>query len=307
MGASCGVYQTIESSYDVQYKRHGCKRATGEGASGKVHPCIHRGSNELRAVKSIEKTDWTVRSRVLAEVAILKAVAGKHANIVAFFECFEEWDVMNLIFEYCPNGTLEEALEKSDYRPTEALAAPFCRQVCSALAFLHECNILHRDVKPANLLFADDSILKLADFGSAHCGSEPVTIPQGTPSFFAPEVVMLPRGKGYSFPFDAWAMGVTLYMMLFGGAHPFERDAKGGLDKHRVRSGDVDTGWFTSSQAVDLLEWLLMPHPDQRITFNEALQHRWFHIHGLGDGSFSKAKPSKLIQDSYGNWLKSHI
>merc|ERR1740121_3592004 len=127
---------------------------------------------------------------------------------------------MNLIFEYCPKGTLEDALEEG-YKPSEAIAAPLVYQVSSALAFLHELEIVHRDVKPANLLFSDDSTMKLADFGSARRGADLVTKLHGTPAFFAPEHSLLAKGKGYSFPVDAWALGVTVYMMLYGGVHPF--------------------------------------------------------------------------------------
>lgn len=298
-----GACQTVESAYDVQYKRHGCKRATGEGASGKVHPCNHRGGRGLRAVKTIEKTDWSVRSRVLAEIQILQAVTGKHPNIVQFFEYFEEWSEMNLIFEYCPKGTLEEAFE-GGYRPSEAAVAPLAHQIAGALALLHSQGIMHRDVKPANLLFADDVTLKLADFGSAHSGLEPVRQLQGTPAFFAPEQQNLHRGEGYSLPVDAWAMGVALYMMLCGGVHPFEKQAGGYMDKHRLLSGDFDAGWFTSSRAADLLEWLLMPHPSQRIRLDEALRHKWFSTHRLGCGSFAKDKPGKMVLDSHGNWMR---
>lgn len=300
-----GAYQTIESQYVVQYKRFGCEKVTGEGAFGKVRACIHSGSNKLRAVKSIEKTSWSVRGRVLEEIEILKAVAGKHPNIIEFVEYFEEWGVLNLIFEYCPKGTLEKVIKE---RPAmaEADAVPLAWQICGALAFLLEASIVHRDVKPANLLFCEDeATLKLADFGTAVCSGELMSVPAGTPAFCAPEVHMLRKSKGYSFPVDTWAFGITLYMLLFKGLHPFED--KGNLVKWRYLSGDFDAGWFTSSRAKDLLEWLMLPHPGQRIRPDEALGHGWFAAHQLGEGGFAKTKPGKLVLDSHGNWLKSRI
>lgn len=296
-----GAYQTLESKYEVQYKRFGADRATGKGAFGEVRPCTCAGSNKVRAVKSIEKTDWSVRRRVLAEIGILQSVAGRHPNIVDFVEYFEEWGVLNLVFEYCPKGTLEEAIEQGP-RLAESSAARLAWQILNGLSFLHEANIVHCDVKPANMLFSNDATLKLADFGSAFMGGELMNTPKGTPAFFAPEVHKLPKGEGYSFPVDSWATGVTLYMLLFHGAHPFED--RGHICQRRVLSGDFDAGWFTSSRASDLLEWLLMPHPSQRIKSIDALQHSWFATHQLGTGGFSKAKPAKLIQDSHGNWLK---
>lgn len=300
-----GAYQTIESQYVVQYKRFGREAATGEGAFGKVRACIHTGSNKMRAVKSIEKKNWSMRNRVLEEIEILQRIAGRHPNVIEFVEYFEEWGVLNLIFEYCPKGTLEKAIEE---RPAmgEADVAPLAWQIVGALAFLLGESIVHRDVKPANMLFCEDgTTLKLADFGTAVCNSELMTDPAGTPAFCAPEVHMLPKGKGYSFPVDSWSFGVTLYLLFFKGAHPFEE--RGNLVKWRYLSGDFAVGWFTSSRAKDLLEWLLMPHPSQRIRPDEAIGHGWFASHQFGDGGLSKTKPPKLVQDSHGNWLKSRI
>lgn len=303
-----GAYQAMETQYDVQYTRFGCEKATGAGAHGEVRPCTHSQSYKLRAVKTIEKVDWSTRRHVLEEIAILRAVSGKHPNIIEFVEYFEEWGVMNLIFEYCSKGTLEQAIGQRRLTPGEGAAAPLAWQLVSALAFLRQAHIVHRDVKPANLLFADEPTLKLADFGTAclvNQGDEGLKVAEGTPAFFAPEVHQLPKGKGYAFPVDVWAAGVTLYMLLFQGAHPF--DDRGCVSKQRVLGGDFDVGWLTSRRACDLLEWLLMPHPDQRIGAADALGHPWFASHSLGAGGLAKERPSKLVLDSHGNWLKTNL
>mmetsp|Transcript_99037 Transcript_99037/g.251418 ORF Transcript_99037/g.251418 Transcript_99037/m.251418 type:complete len:301 (-) Transcript_99037:93-995(-) len=296
-----GAYNAIQVDYDIQYKRHGQECAAGSGSFGEVRPCTHMGTHKLRAVKTIDKKDWNTRGHVMQEIAVLQAVSGKHPNIIEFVEYYEEWSVMNLIFEFCPFGSLEDSIQKQVVAASESSAAPLLWQVLRALTFLRDEGIVHRDVKPSNLLFADESTLKLADFGSAAFGSEPLVRAEGTPCFFAPEVHQLPRGNGYSFPVDMWAAGVTLYMLMFKGTHPFNEGK--GIDKQLLCGGHFSTGWLTSSSARDLLEWLLMPNPDQRIQPSEALKHPWFGLHGLGDASFTMKKPRKLVLDSRGNWL----
>lgn len=306
MGLSlCGAgglhYTAVESKYDIQYKRFGHEQAAGSGASAEVRPCTDMETHTLRAVKTIDKKDWATRSHVLEEVEMLQAVSGKHPHIIMFFEYYEEWSTMNLIFEYCPFGTLENAIVKGSLVPGEAGAATLAYQLLDALAFLREQGILHRDVKPANILLADKYTQKLADFGVACYCSEPQSSYEGTPAFFPPELLQLPRGEGYSFPMDAWAAGVTLYMILFRGEHPFLD--RGVVSKDLLRQGEFEVGWFTSTLVTDLLQWLLMPHPKQRIMPKQALRHQWFAQHHLGAGDFAKEKLRKLVLDSHGNWM----
>jgi len=298
-----GSYQAVEVNYDIQYKRHGIEKVVGSGATAEVRPCTDNRTHVLRAVKSIEKIDWRTRGQVLEEIEMLKVVSGRHPNIIQFFEYYEEWSMMNLIFEYCPKGTIDQAIKKRKVPPGEDWIARLLHQLFDALMFLKFKTILHRDVKPANLLLSDDRTLKLADFGVACYCTGPLRSCEGTPAFFPPEVHQLPRGKGYSFPMDMWATGITMYMVLFKGEHPFQED--GAINKESLRSGDFTVGWLTSAKATDLLEWLLLPCPDQRISVDEALQHTWFASHGLGNGGFAKERPPKLVLDSHGNWLRT--
>eukprot|EP00931_Biecheleriopsis_adriatica_P019667 TRINITY_DN13347_c0_g1_i1.p1 TRINITY_DN13347_c0_g1~~TRINITY_DN13347_c0_g1_i1.p1 ORF type:complete len:312 (+),score=63.58 TRINITY_DN13347_c0_g1_i1:54-989(+) len=298
-------YSVVESSYDIHYIRRGQDDHVGAGTSGSVRPCMHLNTKQGRCVKTIEKKDWWTRVHVMEEIGLLETVSGKHPNIVEYIEFFEEWGTLNLIFEYCPKGNLEQAFRSREFRSGgERLCAMLVRQIISALEFLKSVKILHRDVKPANLVFSTDEKLKLTDFGSACFVSENLTEAEGSPAFFAPEMIQLPRGKGYTFPVDMWALGISLFMMLFEGEHPFITNNS--MRRNDQRSGTFDAGWLTSWDAKDLLYWMLMPHPDQRVAPDEVLNHKWFYSFGQGNGSFSKTIRSKIVLDSHGNWVSSH-
>merc|ERR550525_942597 len=100
--------------------------------------------------------------------------------------------------------------------------------ILSAIAFLHRKGICHRDVKPDNFMVAKGT-LKLADFGLATFVPPGKLLKDkcGTPAFMAPEIHSLPkRSPGYGFPVDVWAAGVTMYMILHQGQHPFNSTLK---------------------------------------------------------------------------------
>lgn len=296
----------MEANYEVQYRVFGKHQPTGAGAFAEVRPCTHHTSHKLRAVKTIQKTSWSSRSRAMEEIAVLRAVSGRHKNIIEFIEYYEEpcGGAVHLIFEYCGMGNLDKAIEDKKFSGQGENMCAIIVQLLKALECLKEHGVLHRDVKPPNLLFKDDKqTVKLADFGVACFCKESRMDVQGTPPFFAPEVHMLPNGTGYSFPYDMWAAGVTAYMVLFDGKHPF--DDKGSVNMRQLRQGEFDVGWLTSSGAADLLGWMLMPFPKHRIEPNEALKHRWFASYGLGPGGFDKERPTKkIIADSRWHWLE---
>jgi polo-like kinase 4 len=101
----------------------------------------------------------------------------------------------------------------------------YVQQLVAGVHYLHNNNIIHRDLKLSNLLLTAENTLKIADFGLAtnvHSNTTPTTI-CGTPNFIAPEVLL---GKPYSFAADLWSLGCIVYCMLMGSP-PFHAPSVG--------------------------------------------------------------------------------
>jgi len=280
------------------------RKAADAGNFGSVRRGIDTRTQQPRAIKHIEKANAAIKENVLREVEILQAVcsSGQQANVVQFFEYFEEWGHFDLVFEFCSGGTLADAINSKSLSDRDS--AGFCHQMLSALAFIKSRGVLHRDVKPANVLLKDQGTCKLADFGSS-CflnAGEDLFNRGGSPAFWGPEVDILPRGEGYSFPLDVWATGITLYMMLFQGVHPFVID--GHIDQKQLQRADFDAGmmWLWDAKKVAFISWLLMPCPRQRVLPENACNHVWLSSFGFGSGNFSQDIPRKMLPDSYGRW-----
>eukprot|EP00929_Paragymnodinium_shiwhaense_P015353 TRINITY_DN123433_c0_g1_i1.p1 TRINITY_DN123433_c0_g1~~TRINITY_DN123433_c0_g1_i1.p1 ORF type:complete len:303 (-),score=77.73 TRINITY_DN123433_c0_g1_i1:132-1040(-) len=298
-----GHVGSIEGDYSVQEIHKGSRCAAGEGAFSQVRAATNLHSHELRCVKTIAKTDFSTRWRVFDEIRMLQA-ASEHKNVTKYFEYYEEFGSMHLVLEYCPHGNMEKALSSKAVVSSEKVAAMFMSQLLDVLKFLKEKRILHRDVKPANLVFADKGTVKLTDFGVAvelPDGTEPLRDVAGTGAFNPPEMFMLPRGKGYGFPADVWSAGVTAFMLMFQGAHPFEENGSNSIKL--LKTGTFTVGWTTSSAAKDFLEAMMWPMEKQRLTAEDALRHPWMAACGHGPGDLKRERPRKYVPDSHGNWV----
>ncbi len=154
------------------------------------------------------------------------------------------WDVVDdnglpcLIMQYLPSTSLSEMLrDKGSLAPP--VVARIGAEVASALAAAHELGIVHRDVKPGNVLIAEDGSAKVTDFGVSHAvGDVSLTstgLVTGTPAFLAPEVA---RGAETAFSADVYGLGATLYDAL-EGQPPFGTDENPMAMLHKVASGQV--------------------------------------------------------------------
>jgi len=210
----------------------------------------------------------------------------KHPHIVQLFEYFDEAATVTLVLEYCQGGDLFDAIvaqssKKSSRGFTEKQSVVATRHVLSALAYIHEQSVVHRDIKCENILLqhrdmaVEDNVFKLCDFGfAAHDKGEGLSDRLGSPDTVAPEVVV---GTRYGTPADLWSTGVLVYMML-SAQPPFY----GSTDQEvlrKVRTGSYHlTGepWDSASPGPkNLIASLMTVESKLRPTATEALGCDW--------------------------------
>lgn len=190
----------------------------GRGGCGVVLAGTHRGLHRRVAIKQIPPQfadDMQVRRRFVAEARVMAAL--DHPHVVPVYDFIEHEDLCLLVLEFLPGGTVENRFITAGFEATAAVAVALA---CAAgLDAAHRHGILHRDVKPSNLMFAANGTLKLTDFGIAKIvGGDETLVTRagdiiGTPSYIAPEQV---RGQELSASTDVYALATMLYQLLSG-------------------------------------------------------------------------------------------
>lgn len=207
--------------------RYQLLRELGRGGMGVVWEGRDTLLNRPIAVKEVllqEGLSPGEQERHLVRTAREARIAARlnHPSVVAIYDVVEEDGRPWIIMELVRAQSVEEVVATSGALPVEQ-AADVGRQVLSALNAAHEAGILHRDVKPSNILLTDDGRAVLTDFGIAMAeGDSSLTktgMVTGSPSFLAPERVRAAEAGPAS---DLWSLGATLFASLIGRS-PFER------------------------------------------------------------------------------------
>jgi len=231
-------------------------------------------TNEEVAVKFVKKSLVEREETLANEIDILGSIV--HPNVVQLRAIFDTEETLFIVMDLMKGGELyEEIVKRKTF--TEKDASRIMSQLFSALAYLHERGIVHRDLKLENLLLVKENDtelnIKLADFGLSKLYSgKALQTACGTPFYVAPDILM---GDGYGTGVDMWASGVRIYVLL-SGRLPFAADTDTELFK-LIMVGDLvwkspqfDT---VSADAKDLISKLIVVDPDQRLTAKQALQH----------------------------------
>uniref|UniRef100_A0A8C4RBQ9 non-specific serine/threonine protein kinase n=1 Tax=Eptatretus burgeri TaxID=7764 RepID=A0A8C4RBQ9_EPTBU len=180
------------------------------------------------------------------------------------------------VFELVQRGQVMEVPTASPFSEDEARR--LFRDIVLGIEYLHYQKIVHRDVKPSNLLLGDDGCLKIADFGVSNSfeGSDAfLTGTAGTPAFLAPEAISNTQQNFHGKALDVWAMGITLYCFVIGRC-PFVDDHILSLHK-RIKNDPVEFPQQTSlsPKLQDLILHMLDKDPATRITLPDIKEHPW--------------------------------
>lgn len=217
----------VSESNRLVARRYQLLRELGRGGMGVVWEGYDTLLNRQVAIKEVLLPDGLSpgeQERHLLRTAREARTAAKlnHPSVVAVYDVVEEGGRPWIVMELVAHPSLEEVVATSGALPIRQ-AAHVGRQVLSALKAAHEVGILHRDVKPSNILLADDGRAVLMDFGIATVeGDASLTrtgMVTGSPSFLAPERV---RADDAGPPSDLWSLGATLFAAMVGRS-PFDR------------------------------------------------------------------------------------
>lgn len=196
-----------------KYEVHG---AVGEGAYGVVLKCRNKETGAIVAVKKFKENeeDEVVRKTTMREVKVLRML--QHRNIVSLLEAFRRKGRLYLVFEYADKSMLE-VLEGNSGGVSPARVRSYIYQLVLAIHWCHVNNIVHRDVKPENLLINNDGTLKLCDFGFARTLSENgrgMTDYVATRWYRSPELLL--GFTNYGREVDPWAVGCIMGELVDG-------------------------------------------------------------------------------------------
>ncbi|NXW21913.1 STK36 kinase, partial [Circaetus pectoralis] len=241
----------------------------GEGSFGRVYKGRRKHSAQVVALKFIPKVGRSEKElkNLQREIEIMRGL--HHPNIIQMLDSFETDKEVVVVTDYA-EGELFQILEDDGSLPEDQVQT-IAAQLVSALYYLHSHRILHRDMKPQNILLGKDGIVKLCDFGFARAMSihtMVLTSIKGTPLYMSPELV---EERPYDHTADLWSVGCILYE-LFVGTPPFYTSSIFQLVSLIVKD---PVKWPTAISPVfkSFLQGLLMKDPRQRLSWPELLSH----------------------------------
>jgi serine/threonine protein kinase len=280
----------------------------GKGTYGTVYKVKDKKLNRIVAIKKmiLPNDEEGIPSTALREISILKGL--NHPNIVSLLDIIIETNKIYLILEYLQTD-LKIFLDSLNNKYLDLKTVKkFMYQLLAGVQEMHSKRILHRDLKPQNILIDKDYSLKIADFGLARTFSIPIrpyTNNVVTLWYRAPEVLL--GGPEYSTPIDIWALGciffevVTKKALIMGETEteqinrmfrilgtPTEKDWPGisafkkydeqtvpNLKKESLK--ELFSELYLDDLGIDLLERMLIYNPIERITAKSAMDHPFFY------------------------------
>lgn len=274
--AALGIYRDYEIKQET----------IGQGAFATVKKCVQRSTGTAYAVKIINRRKALNTQGALQgvdrELEILRQL--DHPHIVRLQDYYEDQDNYYIVMELVPGGDLMDFVAANGSIGEEATQV-VAKQILEGIAYVHSKGISHRDLKPDNILIAQDDPIqvKITDFGLAKFSDGQTFMKTfcGTLAYVAPEVITGARAESqnpkYLLLVDMWLLGCLIYVLLTSHL-PFNGKTQPQLFQ-KIKLGEFHEAplkqFLVSDQGIDFLRRCLQVDPSMRITAKEALHHAW--------------------------------
>lgn len=236
----------------------------------------------IEKIKKIEREDNLVAIKkinitktVSLEIEIMKNLINhSHPNIIKCYDIIDDIYNTYIIMEYGDNGDFSSLLINNPM--SQMYIKYYFKQIIEAIKFLHEKKIVHRDIKPKNILVLNKKrTLKICDFGFATYldGIKMMLTMCGSPLYMAPEIY---QKIGYTDSVDVWSLGIMLYEMIFG-EHPLSKYNDIKILLNSIVLDDIIIPYIdeVDNKCIDLLQKMIKRNEYDRIKIEDVFKHQW--------------------------------
>ncbi|EGR29246.1 protein kinase domain protein [Ichthyophthirius multifiliis] len=272
----------------------------GKGSFSKVVLVRKKDDKKLYALKILKKKlihEKNQYRNLITERNIL--INTNHPFIIKHYSAFQNNKKLFFLLEYCPGGELFNLLwRKKTFNESQTLF--YVAQIVLGLEYLHDLNIIYRDLKPENVLIDIDGYIKLADFGLSKMQQNNQNMKSvcGTKQYYAPEIF---TGKGYGREIDYWTLG-CLCFELISGKPPFQNE-------YEILNTDINqicSSLNCSIEFKDFIINLLQRNPQKRMNLQQCKQHKALHVINWDQIREKKVSPAFTIVKQFETDI-SHI
>lgn len=274
------------------------KEYIGKGSFSKVYYGYHKETKQEIALKRIvfNRLENNIKNKVISEIMILQQL--HHDNIIKLYEYKFDGDYIFLVTEYCNNNDLSIWM-KQEHTIEEKI--DIIKQITNGIHYLHEHRILHRDIKPQNILL-HNGLIKICDFGFSLMIKEQLQMCMticGTPLFMSPELLFM---KPYTIKSEIWSLGILFYMIVYN-VHPFgilySLDDYRSKIKNKIKYTDIKDMEIIMELLQTMLSYDSNKRPDIS-TIHSQLHHKLLYnvsLENIEEDYVTIPKPNTMFHD----------
>ena len=257
----------------------------GNGGFGKVYKAMHNSSKQIFAIKIIDytkgseddKSNISFNYKSIQQETSLMRLVNKSEYIIKYYGSYysRESNTIWLILEYCSAGSAVDLMLAMGRTLSEVEVATIMEMVLKGLIYIHELNLIHRDIKGANIMLSEDGYAKLGDFGIGiqMTDDEFRTSKKGSPHWMSPQVIL---NKNYDTKTDIWSLGITC-LELVEGEPPFADlnpdEVMSQIANNPPKAEDIIDAKEHTDEFIDFVNLCLELNPKKRPSADKLIKH----------------------------------